>query len=97
MKEDSAVVTVWEVLIVAQNQRHIFLLLFCQSAVIVNALQISLTRELHDMSWRNIVIVHFLHHLLSRAMVSRRSKPAVPAIVFINEVSLITPIGLAFN
>ena len=97
MQEDSAVATVWDVLIVAQNQRHIFLLLFFQSAVIVNALQISLTRELHDVCWRNIVIVQFLHHLLSRAMVSRRSKPAVPAIVFINEVNIITPIGLASN
>ena len=60
---------VWWGWIVAQNLRHIFLLLFWQSAVIFNPLQISVTRELHDVCWRNIVIVQFLHHSLSRAMV----------------------------
>ena len=68
---------VWWVWIVAQNQRHIFLLLFWQSAVIDNTLQISGDRELHVVCyWRNIVIVQFLHHSLSFAKVGFSSLEA---------------------
>ena len=86
MKEDSAVATVWEVLIVAQNQRQIFLLLFWQSAVIVNALSFMMCVGGTLLS-SSFCIICF------RALwlVSRRSKPAFPSIVFINEVSLLTP------
>ena len=86
VKEDSAVATVWEVLIVAQNQRQIFLLLFWQSAVIVNALSFMMCVGGTLLS-SSFCIICF------RALwlVSRRSKPAFPSIVFINEVSLLTP------
>ena len=95
MKEDSAVATVWEVLIVAQNQRQIFLLLFWQSAVIVNALSCMICVGGTLLS-SSFCIICF------RALwlVSRRSKPAFPSIVFINEVSLLTPstrLELAFT
>ena len=86
VKEDSAVATVWEVLIVAQNQRHIFLLLFWQSAVIVDALSCMMCVGGALLSFSFCIIC-----LRALWLVSRRSKPAFPSIVFINEVSLLTP------
>ena len=83
LRSFSSMRRVWWGWIVAQNQRHIFLLLFWQSAV----------------RWPGSCIMCIGGTLLSfsfcilrfRALwlVSRRSKPAFPAIAFINEVKFI--------
>ena len=90
---------VWRGWIVAQNQRHFAALLTkccnCYRSANFSGDQRAAWCVSEEHCYRSVFAS--LAFACNGWLISRRSKPAFPAIVFINEVSLLTPIGLALN